>query len=184
MRRLASLLTLSFLLLVPTLVQADQTDPRLNGLFERLRSAEDRRSASPIERRIWQAWLATEDDDVRLLMRQGLAAMRAGNMDTALRSFDTAIAAAPDFAEAWNKRATVHFMRGDYPASVRDIAEVLAREPRHFGALSGLGMIYLRIGEDAAALKSFTAALAINPHLTGGQAHVEMLEKRLSGLPT
>ena len=90
----------------------------------------------------------------------------------------------PDFAEAWNKRATVHYLMGDYVASVHDIQQTLALERRHFGALSGLGMIYEAIGRPSAALRSFEAALAINPHLDATRQRIEELRRELEGSRT
>jgi tetratricopeptide (TPR) repeat protein len=102
----------------------------------------------------------------------------------ALEYFDRLVEHAPGFAEGWNKRATVYYLMENYEASVLDIERTLELEPRHFGALSGLGMIYDAIGEPAAALRSFEAAVAINPHLDGARQRIEALRRELAGSPT
>lgn len=163
---------------------ADQTDPALDGLFARLRATQSQREARALESLVWERWLSTEDDDVRLLLLRGIAFMGRGELDRALAAFDAVVERAPGFAEGWNKRATVHFLLDDYPSSIADIERTLALEPRHFGALSGLGQIYLGLGDERRALKAFEAALSIDPHLAAVRAAVERLRKELEGDPT
>jgi tetratricopeptide (TPR) repeat protein len=91
---------------------------------------------------------------------------------------------APEFAEGWNKRATVHFLMGNWQASVRDIRQTLALEPRHFGALFGLGMIYDALEQPEAALRSFEATLALNPHSDSTRQRIEQLREELRGRAT
>ncbi len=112
-------------------------------------------------------------------MAQGIEAMSRGNYEAALSAFSRVVEAEPDFAEGWNKRATVYYLMGDFGASVRDVERTLTLEPRHFGALSGLGLIYLVVGEDLPALKAFEAALEVNPYLRGARKHSEELRRRL-----
>ncbi len=104
--------------------------------------------------------------------------MRQGIRRSASDDFSTVVAWAPDFAEAWRKRATVHFLMGDYPASIADLRRTLALAPRHFGALAGLGPIYLKLDEERAALEK---ALEINPHLPGTRQKVRELRDKLDG---
>jgi tetratricopeptide (TPR) repeat protein len=163
-----------------TVARADQTDERLVGLFQQLEAAPVG-DAAGVESRIWQIWIETGDAASERLMRQGIGAMAGRQLDLALRMFDRLVDRAPGFAEAWNKRATVHYLMGDFEASVADIQKVLDLEPRHFGALSGLGLIYDAVGEPAAALRSFEAALSINPHLAGTRERADALRKKLRG---
>ena len=105
---------------------ADQDDPRLEGLFRRLQSTSDAAEARVVEQRIWRVWLEAEDAGLNRLMHQGIAAMRDQRYDKALQVFDRMVEQAPEFAEGWNKRATVHFLMGNWRASVRDIQQTLA----------------------------------------------------------
>ncbi len=166
---------------------AGQDDPRLEQLFERLLTADDPGEARVVEALIWNIWHSYDgdgdDDDIGRLMRQGGAAMNRADFDRADRLFSRVTELAPDFAEGWNRRATVRYLAGDYPGSVIDIRETLAREPRHFGALSGLGLVYIELEEPEQALAAFEAALEINPHMPGAQANVEYLRQLLAGNP-
>jgi tetratricopeptide (TPR) repeat protein len=164
-------------------VQAAQDDPRLDGLFATLKSTTSEEEASAAERQIWQIWAEHKNPEIERLMRQGIAAMEEDDQDAALDAFDAVVKYDKDFAEGWNKRATVEFAMGNFPASIADIEHTLALEPRHFGALSGLGQIYLALDRKALALKAFKAALALDPHLAGVRHTVEELEKDVQGTP-
>jgi tetratricopeptide (TPR) repeat protein len=163
---------------------ADQTDLRLAGLFERLRATSSEAEAEAAQQQIWQIWIESDDTLANRLMQNGIQAMATRQHALALEYFDRLVERAPGFAEGWNKRATVHYLMDDYEASVLDIERTLELEPRHFGALSGLGMIYDAIGEPAAALRSFEAAVAINPHLDGTRQRIDALRRQLRGSPT
>ena len=160
------------LLLLPAALAADQSDPRLDAMFERLRATEDSVEAEHLTTEIWRIWRQTGDLDAARLMREGLRAMDENRYRSALESFDALIREQPEFAEAWNRRATLYFLMGEYAESVDDILHVLELEPRHFGALSGLGLIYMQLGDNQAALASFEQALKINPHLPGARANI------------
>jgi tetratricopeptide (TPR) repeat protein len=164
--------------------RADQKDPRLEGLFYQLRTAGTAALGKQAEGEIWQIWSEGLDEDSNILMWRGLISMKRSDYAAARETFAALTEKAPEFAEGWNKKATVEFMLDDYDASVRDIERTLALEPRHFGALSGLGEIYLALGRKEAALKAFEAALAINPHLESLRATIESLRKDVGGRPT
>ena len=163
---------------------ADQRDIRLDGLFERLQSTGNLNDAAAIQQQIWQIWIEFEDLSISQLMRRGMTAMAQGNHDAALQAFDKMIKQAPDFAEAWNKRATVFYLMGRLDESVLDIQQTLELEPRHFGALSGLALIYDALEEPEAALRSLEAALKINPHLSGSQERIDLLREKMKGIKT
>ena len=160
---------------------ADERDARLRELFARLAAAASEREAGAVEREIWSAWLATDDENVAPWIARGLAAMEARDLAAALQAFDRVVELAPDYAEGWNKRATLHWLRGAYQESVADIARTLALEPRHFGALSGLGVIMQQFGEEKLALEAFRRALAVNPHLQKIPDFVKTLTEKVEG---
>ena len=127
-----------FCLLAPVSLFADQNDPRLEDLFAELKSETDVYRANGIADQIWQIWFIHEDPQASGLMERGIQQMNSNSVRAALDTFDRLIALKPEFAEAWNRRATIYYQIGEYDASLRDIAEVLKLEPFHFGALSGL----------------------------------------------
>jgi tetratricopeptide (TPR) repeat protein len=162
---------------------ASQTDPRLNDLFRRLAVAKDATEAALIEQGIWSLWLQSGHPKIDQLMAGGMAAMDAGNADAAEEIFDEIVAQAPDFAEGWNKRATLRYLSGDYQGSLADIARTLALEPRHFGALSGMGLVYIALGDDAKALDAFRRAIKVDPFLAGAADRIRELEDKVKGRP-
>ena len=162
---------------------AAQDDARLNPLFETLKGNIPDGEARSIERQIWQIWMEHRNPEIERLMRHGLSAMSEDDSEEALDTFNNVVKHDKNFAEGWNKRATIEFGMGDYEASVADIERTLALEPRHFGALSGLGQIYLALNKKRAALKAFRAALAIDPHLESVRQKVEELAKEVGGNP-
>jgi len=182
MRCLAALLVALFTLVSPA--HAGQDDPRLDGLFERLKATASADEAKTIQGTIWSIWTEGANEDVNLLMRQGISAMARQDYDVALGAFDKVVEMAPGFAEGWNKRATVRFLMFDFADSVLDIERTLLLEPRHWGALSGLGQINMALDRPQGALKAFEAAVAINPHLDSVKAAIQALKKELAGEPT
>lgn len=185
MRLRACLLPILAALLAATPVEARQDDPRLDELFRDLQdSATSDAEARIAETAIWRIWTDPGDPELGGLMARGILAMASDDTDTALAAFDAVVSRDAGFAEGLNKRATIEFLRGDYAASVADIERTLALEPRHFGALSGLGQIYLELGNKPAALKAFEAALKIDPHLKSVEEAVKSLKKDLGGSPT
>ena len=161
---------------------ADQRDPDLDGLFSELQRVTSDAAAKNVVAEIWQRWTAFEDDPrATSLMAIGVRQMNLGQLRNAERIFTEIISAHPTHAEAWNKRATVRFMRGDDKGSRSDIARVIDLEPRHFGALSGLGMINMRSGDLPAALQAFEAAVRVNPHMDQAEAMIKELRATLRG---
>lgn len=155
----------------PAIARADLLD----SLFARLRKVETPVEAQTVERAIWELWMRSDSPTAELLLAQAIKALGAGEEQPSLAILNKLIAVHPDFAEAWNKRATVYFMIGRYDDSLADINHVLDLEPRHFGALSGLGMIKQQQGDKKAALAAFRDALAVNPQLQGAKQAVEEL---------
>ncbi|BAM92299.1 conserved exported hypothetical protein [Bradyrhizobium oligotrophicum S58] len=161
-------------------VGADKTKG-LDFLFGALKAAPDDISAKHVEARIWAIWLQTPSDTVALLMSRSKAAMDAKQNEVALKLLDSVIKLRPDYVEAWNRRATLYYLQNDYGRSLADIQQVLLREPRHFGALAGLGMIMQDLGEEKRALDAFRKALDVNPHLEKVPELVKTLTEKVEG---
>ncbi len=174
-------MTLALILAMAPAALARQDDPRLDDLFAKLQSTDNPREALILQQQIWQVWTLSGSDTVDVLMSRGNQAMAAGQYEAALKLFNSVIELDPEFAEGWNKRATLYYLMGRYNDSVADIQHTLVLEPRHFGALSGLGMIYDAIDDDEGALKAFREALSVNPHLPGARHAVIRLRKKLKG---
>jgi tetratricopeptide (TPR) repeat protein len=153
----------------------------LDFLFGALKAAPDEASAKHVEARIWALWLQTPSDTAALLMARAKAAIDAQQVDVALKLLDNVIKLRPDYIEAWNRRATLYYLQNDYMRSLADVQQVLIREPRHFGALTGLGFIMQDLGDDKRALDAFRKALAINPHLDKIPERVRTLSEKVEG---
>ena len=160
---------------------ADQKDPRLDTLFAMLKASTSPREAATFEGEIWSLWLAHDSATVSLLMGRTLQAMNQGRLADSLEILDEMVVLAPDFAEAWNKRATVLYLMQRFEASLRDVEKTLALEPRHFGALSGAGLIFDALGQQAAALHAYREALAVHPNLGHARERIQALEEALAG---
>jgi tetratricopeptide (TPR) repeat protein len=150
-------------------------------LFDALKAAPDAEIAKQVENRIWAIWLASGSDTADLLMSRVKAAIEAKDTQLAIQLLDSIIEIKPDYIEAWNRRATLFFALKDYGRAMADIQEVLNREPRHFGALAGLGMILEEVGEDKQALEAYRKALAINPHMQKIPEQVKALSEKVEG---
>ena len=159
---------------------ASQKDGRLDMLFDQLQMVDDPARARVLMDRIWTLWNVPDRKEVSAILDDGIQAMRLGDYAAALDAFDQVITSDPEFAEGWNKRATLYFVMGKFEQSVSDIRRTLALEPRHFGALAGLGMIYMELENYEGAIKAYEAALAVNPHLTDVQIGLEAARKRLA----
>lgn len=167
------------------------TDPMVRGdrsasldlLFNRLQTTQDDEEAHLIEVTIRHVWAQSGRQSVDTLMKQAADSAQAGHTDRALEALDQVVSVAPDFVEGWNLRATVHYLRDEYGEAVADIQHVLRLEPRHFGALVGLGRILLEVDDKKGALKAFDAALALNPHLADIRKDANELREQLAGIP-
>ena len=156
-------------------------DPALDALFVQLAQAGDDTAASRIETQIWSRWADSGSPTVNILVERSAAAERRGDPELALRFLDQATDLAPNYAEPWNRRANLAYRAHDYSGAIAAIQETLKREPRHFGALAGLGLIYEELNQPRAALDAFRAALAIHPHYEIARQGVRRLEPRVDG---
>jgi len=154
---------------------------RLDALFETLATADNVQAARAAERGIMTLWLESGSDTVDLLMDWTLKAMDEENYPLALDFLDRIITLEPGYVEGWNKRATIHFMNDDYAKAIADIEQVLAIEPRHFGALAGLGTILSELGDNKLALNAYRQALALDPVMKDIQKAIDDLEASSAG---
>jgi tetratricopeptide (TPR) repeat protein len=132
------------------------------------------------ERAMWQVWSRSGDTDIDRLFAVGVEQLSARQGELAVKTFSEIVRRRPEFAEGWNKRATVYYLMGEYQKSLADCDEVMKRNPYHFGALSGYGMIYLQLDQPARALDYFQRALQVNPNLQSVHDTVEMLRPVLN----
>ena len=165
---------------LPKAARGDRSK-NLDFLFEALKAAPDADSAKLVEGRIWALWLASGSDTADLLMSRVKTAIEGKDNTLAIELLSAVIGLKPEYVEAWNRRATLYFANKDYSRSLGDIRQVLAREPRHFAALSGLGIIMQEFGEDKLALEAFRRALAVNPHLPKIPEFVKTLTEKVEG---
>ena len=145
---------------------SDQTKPELNALFETLRTSENLIEISEVQNEIWFHWYQLPSDALALqpIFDDGMRALHFGQPQIAINHFTRVIESAPDFAEAWNRRATTFFMLGDFEASLADIQHTLSLEPRHFGALGGLSMIFENTGQFDRAIRAEMLLLELMPN--------------------
>ena len=129
-----------------------------------------------LEAAIWEQWTIVSEPEQRQLMMRGIAEMQQHELKTSVETFTRLIDIAPDLSEAWNKRATAYWLLGNFPASLSDICETIKREPRHFGAYSGLGMIRAEMGEYPRAVAAFELARKYNPHIVGIDDEIDRLK--------
>lgn len=159
--------------------RADQNDPRLGPLFAQLKATANARDGARIAHSIWAIWFDSKNPAVSALLQRGQVHLRGNRFGEAAAAFGQVVRRAPGFAEGWNRRATARYLLGDYAGSLKDIERTLKLEPRHFGALSGRGLVYSKLGRNRAALAAFEAALAINPHLPAARLNIRILRKKL-----
>ncbi|HXZ46239.1 MAG TPA: tetratricopeptide repeat protein [Pseudolabrys sp.] len=165
---------------LPHVLRGDHTR-NLDFLFGALKLAPDDVTAKAIEERIWAVWTLSRSDTANLLMTRVKTAIEAKDTDLAITLLDSIIKIKPDYIEAWNRRATIYYLKKDYGRSLADIREVLKREPRHFGALAGLGLILQDIGDDKQALEVYRRALALYPRMERIPDLVKTLQEKVEG---
>lgn len=153
----------------------------LDRLFDQLAKAQSPAEAALIEDQIWRQWSDSGSPTLDLIMLRGLKALEAQEYAVALDMFSTAIEIEPDYAEAWNKRATLYYVIDDYDAAIADVTQVLAREPRHWAALMGLAVMLDDLDRKEPALGAYRAAFEINPQLEDAKAAIERLKVDVEG---
>ena len=162
------------------LAQTSGSSTMLDTLFAKLQTATDPTAIQSLEAAIWEQWIMVSEGSQRELMMRGIVEMQQHQLKQSVETFSKLIEIAPDLSEAWNKRATAYWLLGNFPASLNDICETVKREPRHFGAYSGLGMIRAEMGEYPRAVAAFELAKKHNPHIVGIDDEIARL-KALGG---
>ena len=152
-------------------------------LLDQLKACSNEAMARALEAQVWNAWSGSGDQVIDDLMQRAASLTQAAAYDEALAVLDTVVAKAPQFAEGWNKRATLLYAMNDYERSLADINKVLALEPRHFGALAGIGLIRSARGDKAGAVAAYKRVLEVDPMNSGAKASIEALAKELQGDP-
>jgi len=165
------------------LAQNSGSSTMLDTLFAKLQTATDPTAIQSLEAAIWEQWIMVPDGPQRELMVRGIVEMQQRQLKESVETFSKLIEIAPELSEAWNKRATAHWLLGDFPASLADICETVKREPRHFGAYSGLGMIRAEMGEHARAVAAFELAKKFNPHIVGIDDEIARLKAMGGDVP-
>ncbi|SMR71771.1 Tetratricopeptide repeat-containing protein [Aliiroseovarius halocynthiae] len=162
---------------VPSVTYAQDRQEQLDALFEQLQTADDS-NWEALETEIWELWARSGSDAMDLLLQRGQDALESGKLDHAISHLSALTDHAPNFAEGWNARATAFYLAGELGLSLDDIARTLVLEPRHFGALTGLGLILEELGDDVRALDAYRHALAIHPQSDDIKGAVARLEQK------
>ena len=173
------ILAVAALIFYSNLVPADQTDDRLETLFITLSSSSDEQVIRSTENQIWEIWFAHPNSDVERLMQIGVQRMNANRQSEAMIIFSQLVENFPDYAEAWNRRATLHYILGNYQESIDDIERVLSLEPRHFGALSGLGLVYLQLDQLRKAKEAFEDLIEVHPNSPNARENLRRVNEDL-----
>jgi tetratricopeptide (TPR) repeat protein len=160
------------------LAESKDRDIRLNQLFELLKKSNNASLAFEIEMKIWNIWSThPTHDSLTQSLAKGSGLISKGELEAAYKIFSTIIESAPDWAEGWNKRATVLYLMGRYQESLKDIDEVLKRESRHFGALSGQGLVQTELKNYEKAIKSYQTVQKIYPSIRAAKVMIPQLRK-------
>jgi tetratricopeptide (TPR) repeat protein len=154
---------------------------KLDEFFNELKRARNERAAARVASRIWQEWENSGSANIDLMMQWAKKAMDEQKFDIALDFLDQVVTMRPDFAEGWNRRATVHFMMKNFAKSMADIGQTLELEPRHFGALSGMALIFKARGSKQMAFNAYQRVLDIYPMMRDAQNEVATLSEELAG---
>jgi tetratricopeptide (TPR) repeat protein len=167
------------------LPKAQRGDPKrnLDRLFAALKAAPTAEAAKYIEGNIWATWAAAGGDTAALLMGRVRTAVEGKDVDLAIKLLTAITDIKPDYVEAWNRRATLQFHKRNYEAAMADLHQVLRREPRHFGAWAGLGMILQDVGDERRALDAFRRAIALHPRMERIPDLVKKLTESVEGRP-
>jgi len=161
-------------------VKSDQSDTRLPNLFQELYDSTNDIQINQITRKIWNIWHETNDIKIEANFYRGMESLRTSDFIMSIAFFTQVIEKKPNFAEAWNKRATAHYMMGDFDKSMHDINETLKLEPRHFGAMDGMGLIFIHLHQYEKAIKIYEQMLEIFPNNLTIKNKKKLMEENFS----
>ncbi len=153
-------------------------------LYAYLATADDEKQAQPIAQAIEKLWLFADSDTIGVLMDRSARAVSEKNLDLAMRFLDAVVDLAPDYAEGWNRRAYVHYLKNDIERMVGDLRRCLALEPNHYRALEGLAQVLRETGQKKAALKAYERLIEVHPNASGAQDAVKELSRDVDGQKT
>jgi tetratricopeptide (TPR) repeat protein len=173
-------LTLALVLFVPAISFSDQTDSRLEALFTTLKTSENSVELQEAEVNIWALWFESGRGEIDSLMEKAGIAVQSSQLAQAEKIYSQVVEMAPAFSEGWNRRATVRYYRQDYSGSLADIQQTLVLEPRHFGAIWGLGMILGWERDFSGAITAFEQLLEIKPNARDAKPRIELLKQELA----
>ena len=159
-------------------IRADQNDPKLEKLFQSIKDTKNENELAVLTSLIWTIWYEAEDYETQILFNQGTDLLGSNSYEESLDIFNSVILKSPNFAEGWNKRATLHFLMGNYDESIKDINKTLSLEPRHFGALDGLGQIYYELQNFTDAINVYKRLLIIMPHSSNAKRMLEIINDK------
>jgi len=174
-----TLLVIGILLLRPTVGFSDQTDARLDEIFITLKTSDDADLLGEAEATIWEIWFDSGQEDIDTMMEAARHTVLAGELAMAEAIYTQVIEKMPEYSEGWNRRATVRYYRKDYEGSLQDIHRTLILEPRHFGAIWGLGMILGWQRDFSGAISAFERLLEIKPNAPDARTRIELLKREL-----
>ena len=178
--KLVFAITAALVLFFPVTGSGDQTDQRLDGLFETLQTSQDAALLMKAEANIWDIWYDSGEEEIDAMMLEAAVLVRSGQLAAAESIYSRVIKIAPGFSEGWNRRATVRFYQHDYDGSLDDIKRTLNLEPRHFGAFWGLGMIMGAQRDFQRAISAFEKLLELKPNSSDARPRIELLKQELS----
>ena len=173
-------LAVALLLGLPAWTWADQTDPRLDELFVVLQNSQDQSKLVEVEAEIWEIWYQSGHEEIDTLMAVAATTARSGNLKKAETLYSQVIEKLPEFSEGWNRRATIRYYRNDYEGSLADIQQTLKLEPRHFGAVWGLGMILGWQQDFERAILAFERLLELKPNSRDAKPRIELLRQEMA----
>ncbi len=171
---------MGIVILAPAVSFPDQSDARLDALFTTLKTTENLTVSQEAELNIWAIWFESGSEQIDSLMEEAGAAVQSHQLAQAEEIYSKVVKLAPEFSEGWNRRATVRYYQDDYNGSLLDIRRTLSLEPRHFGAVWGLGMILGWERDYSGAITAFERLLEINPHARDAKPRIELLKQEIA----